>query len=65
MAGCALKVNEGVLHILINSNNNFLVINKLLKYGQLSISVLVEFLLSFVWIFGFSLIYDFYFGITT
>lgn len=58
MAGYALNIDEVVLDIQINSNNIFLVINKLLKYGQLSISVLAEFLLSFVWIFWFSLIYQ-------
>lgn len=58
MAGYALNIDEVVLDIQINSNNIFLVINKLLKYGQLCISVLAEFLLSFVWIFWFSLIYQ-------
>lgn len=35
----------------MNTNNNFLVINKLHKYGQVHIFVLAAFLFTSIWIF--------------
>lgn len=54
-----LKINEVVLDILMNSNNNSVVINKLCKYGQVRISVLAAFLFTFIWIFWWVYIYMF------
>lgn len=59
MVGYTLNIDEVVLDILMNTNNNFLVINKLHKYGQVCICVLAAFLFTSIWIFCIFLIYYF------